>query len=196
METSLQELLDNMQRHRMSLPPRYIAIRIPGAQALLEQYFHHFLSLQSKTFVPLDAYREVADWLEDNKGRGVILSGACGLGKSLLARFVLPAILLRHAGKVTSVYDVQQMNQNLDELLTKHILSLDDIGTEEVSVNYGNRRLAFAEIMDAAEKYGKLVIVTTNLTFSQLEARYGARVCERIFATMRSICFEGESLRK
>ena len=196
METTFQELLDRMQQHKMLLPPKHIAIRIPGAQALLEHYFHHFLSLQSKTFVPLDVYCEVADWLEDNRGRGVILSGSCGLGKSLLARFILPAILLQHAGKVTAVYDVQQMNQHLDEVLTKHIISLDDIGTEEISVSYGNRRLAFAEIMDAAEKYGKLIIVTTNLTFTQLESRYGTRVCERIFATMRSIRFEGESLRK
>ncbi len=68
---------------------------------------------------------------------------------------------------------------------------LDDIGTEEVSNVYGNKRLAFAEIMDSAEKYGKLVIVSSNLTVAEIKKRYGDRVLDRVVATTKRVLFEG-----
>ena len=94
-----------------------------------------------------------------------------------------------------SVFDIQDMNRDIDLVLSKHIISLDDIGTEEVSIKYGERRMAFAEVMDAAEKHGKLVIVSTNLNESELKERYGDRVLDRIKATTSRILFTGKSLR-
>lgn len=121
--------------------------------------------------------------------------GNCGRGKSLLGRFVLPAILLKYSGKITSVYDIQEMNSRVDAVLKKHIISLDDIGTEEISVDYGNKRMAFAEIMDAVEKHGKLIIVSSNLDADSIKKRYGDRIMDRIRATTTRVLFNGESLR-
>jgi len=88
------------------------------------------------------------------------------------------------------------MNRDLDTLLQKHIIALDDIGTESVSVVYGNKRLAFAEVMDAAEKYGKLIIVTSNLRKEEIIARYGMRIFDRIISTTKRVEFKGLSLRR
>ncbi|WP_236264068.1 hypothetical protein [Dysgonomonas sp. Marseille-P4677] len=88
------------------------------------------------------------------------------------------------------------MNSRIDYVLSRHIISLDDIGTEEVCNQYGNKRLAFAEIMDAAEKYNKLLIVSTNLSVDDIRRRYGERVLDRIKATTHRVLFEGESLRR
>ncbi|MFV0331131.1 MAG: hypothetical protein ACK5M3_14185, partial [Dysgonomonas sp.] len=90
----------------------------------------------------------------------------------------------------------QEMNKYIDDVLKKHVISLDDIGTEDISVNYGNKRQAFAEVMDAAEKYGKLIIISTNLRGDEIAERYGQRVMERIVSTTRRIKFRGQSLRK
>ena len=128
--------------------------------------------------------------------RGLFLFGNCGRGKSILCRFALPAILLKYCRKVVTVLDIQDMNRDIDLALSKHILSLDDIGTEEISVKYGERRLAFAEIMDAAEKQGKLVIVSTNLGESELRERYGDRVLDRVRAITTRVLFTGKSLRQ
>jgi len=191
-----EDVCRQMRVHGMPLPAGRVRINIPDARCALEEGFHYFLSLQGQKFAWQPEYDEVAAWLDDNSGRGLFLYGDCGRGKSFLARYVLPAVILRHTQKVVSVYDVQDMNRNIDEVLSHHLISLDDIGTEEVSIQYGNRRLAFAEVMDAAEKQGKLVIISTNLRGDDITRRYGERVFERVIAMTKRIEFKGRSLRQ
>lgn len=124
-----------------------------------------------------------------------MLCGNCGRGKSILCRYVLPAILLKYHNRVVSVYDIQDMNKNIDEVLKKPIISLDDIGTEEISVHFGEKRMAFAEIIDSAEKHNKLVIVSTNYNGSKLRELYGDRIIDRIKSITFSVLFSGDSLR-
>lgn len=188
-------IFEQMKVHNMQLPTGYIKVGIASPRTVLENCLSYFLAFDNVEMCWLPEYDEVANWLADNEGRGLFLFGDCGRGKSILTRFVLPAIILKYMRKVVSVYDVQAMNRYLDEVLKKHIISLDDIGTEDLSVSYGNRRQAFAEVMDAAEKYRKLVIISTNLTGDQIIARYGQRVMERIISTTRRIEFKGKSLR-
>ncbi len=191
-----KEIYEDMRLHGMPMPVERVKISIPNARTVLTNCFKYFLSFESAEFIWQKEYEEVAYWLEDNKSRGLFLYGDCGRGKSMLSRYVLPAILLKYERKVVSVYDVQDMNKKIDEVLKKHIISLDDIGTEELTVSYGNKRLAFAEIMDAAEKYGKMIIISTNLSDQQIADRYGWRVMERIIATTKRVLFSGKSLRK
>ncbi|WP_236264240.1 hypothetical protein [Dysgonomonas sp. Marseille-P4677] len=192
---TFKSVFDEMKAHGMAIPTQKVNIQIPDARKILENCFKYFLSFQNVEFAWQPEYKEIAKWLENNNGRGLFLHGDCGRGKSLLARYIIPAILLKYTRKVVAVYDVQEMNRSIDEVLKKHIIALDDIGTEEVSVSYGNKRLAFSEIMDAAEKYGKLVIITTNLNKENI-AKYGERIYDRIVSTTKRIEFKGQSLRK
>lgn len=88
------------------------------------------------------------------------------------------------------------MNANLDDVKQKHIIYVDDIGTESLSVKYGEKRLAFAELADETEKKGKLLIITTNLSIDELREKYGERTIDRLKAITRTVLFSGESLRK
>ncbi len=189
-------ITDNMRSHRMLLPEQKIMIGVPDAEEVLRTGLGYFLSQEGRELKWLPEYVHIADWLSDNKGRGLFLFGNCGRGKSLLCRYVLPAILLGYCQRVVSVFDTNEMNNRIDYVLSRHIISLDDIGTEEVSNVYGNRRQAFAEIIDAAEKYNKLLIVSTNLTVGEIRKRYGDRVLDRIKSTTQRVLFEGESLRE
>lgn len=189
-------IYDEMKSHGMKLPSDKVSFNIPNSREVLYSAIRYFVSLEKKEAVWLPEYERVAGWLSGNDGRGLFLYGNCGRGKSILCRYALPAILLKYAGKVVSVFDIQDMNKDVDLVLSKHIISLDDIGTEEISIKYGERRMAFAEIMDTAEKHGKLVIVSTNLSVDDLRERYGDRVLDRIKATTTRVLFKGESLRK
>lgn len=185
-----------MRVHGMELPAKRFEIRIPDAKTILENCFKYFLSFQNTQLLWQPEYEDVAHWLEYNDKRGLFLYGDCGRGKSLLTRYVIPAILLKYSKKVVSVYDVQSMNRNINEVLKKHIIALNDIGTEDVSVNYGNKRIAFAEVIDAAEKQGKLIVISTNLRGDEIIERYGQRTMERIVSTTKRIEFKGKSLRQ
>ena len=137
----------------------------------------------------------MAKWLENNEGKGLLLYGDCGQGKSLLSRFILPAILLQYHNKVVTSFDVQEMNTRLDAVLMKKIVSLDDIGTEAMINDFGNKRMAFAEIVDQAEKKGKLLIISTNLNKDKLIEMYGERVFDRLCKLTKRILFTGKSMR-
>lgn len=193
--SSFEEIYNQMKQHSMKVPEDRVFIKIPDAETILSNAFMYFLGKEEKSLCWQPEYVEIANWLSDNKGRGLFMYGNCGRGKSLLGRYIIPAILMKYARKVVSTFDVQEMNANLDLALSKHILSLDDIGTEEMTNTYGNKRLAFAEIMDAAEKHGKLIIISTNLQPSEIQAKYGDRVLDRIIATTKRIPFNGKSLR-
>ena len=191
-----KEIAAQMRQHHMPLPDSKVQIKVPDAPTVLNNALSYFLGTENAEAQWLPEYEAVADWLTDNQGRGLFLFGSCGRGKSLLCRYVLPAILLSCHNKIASVFDAQEMNRNLDFALSRHILSLDDIGTEEISNVYGNKRMAFAELMDAAEKYDKLLIVSTNLSVAEIQKRYGDRVLERIKSTTKRVLFRGDSLRK
>lgn len=193
---AFNNIVDEMRRHQMKLPTQPETFCLPEARQVLADALNCFLAMEGHPLVWLPEYDEVADWLTNNGGRGLFLYGNCGRGKSLLTRYALPAIYLKHFRKVVSVYDIREMNRNLDLLLTRHYIALDDVGTEEVINHYGNRRLAFAEVMDVAEKQNKLVIVSSNLQERDLAERYGDRTVDRIRSTMRRILFAGQSLRK
>lgn len=191
---SFDEVFSEMRKMGMKAPVSSVRIKVPNSRTMIYAGLKSVLAKEEVVWLP--EYEKVADWLTDNKGRGLFMFGNCGRGKSLLGRYVLPAIILSCCQKVVNVFDMQDLNANLDLALKKHLVSLDDVGTEEMAVKYGERRMAFPEIMDAAEKCGKLVIVSTNLGESELRERYGDRILDRIKALTFRVCFNGESLRK
>lgn len=184
-----------MKAHGMAVPANKVLIRVPDSREILRNAMKYFLSLGQKEMQWLPAYDKVGEWLADNEGRGLFLYGGVGLGKTVLARVVIPAILLKYSRKVVTIYGAQEMNDKLDEVLTKKIVCIDDVGTEDVKVDFGNKRLSLFEVLDSAEKQGKLVIMTSNFTPNELTAKYGERVIDRIKAVTKRIVFDGKSFR-
>lgn len=193
--SGFNNILDDMRTHGMRLPQQKIQIAVPHAATILRKALEYFVAMEGRTLVWLPEYDEVARWLSGNRGRGLFMYGSCGRGKTLLCRYVLPAIILKHCRKVVSVFDMNEVNKNIDGVLTKHIISLDDVGTEALSIQYGQRRMAFAEILDAAEKDNKLLIASSNLNVSEIVNHYDDRVLDRLKSTTVRILFQGDSLR-
>jgi len=141
-------------------------------------------------------YDEVVRWLSDNDYRGLLCLGNCGLGKTLICGKILPILINHYCKKLISCYDALQMNANIDAVKSKHIVYVDDIGTESLSVKYGEKRLAFAELVDEAEKRGKLLIITTNLSTDEIREKYGERTLDRLKGITKTVLFTGQSFRK
>lgn len=141
-------------------------------------------------------YRPIVEWMTDNKGKGLLITGSCGLGKTLIAKHILPLLIRDSCRRVINIFTAQELNTKIDEILKLHTIYIDDIGTESVSKIYGNVRCTFSELCDAAEQRGKLLIMTTNLTASELEEKYGERTLDRLRAITKFVAFSGKSLRK
>jgi DNA replication protein DnaC len=150
-------------------------------------------------FVPnfkwIDEYSQVVDWLSDNQGKGLCMYGSCGRGKTVLAKYVLPAMLLKECSKVLKYSDIQDLRDNFNDIISKKLICIDDIGTEELIINFGNKLDPFCEIIDIVEKKEKLIVFTSNLTAEKKVERYGVRVLDRIKSTTKRVLFKGESFR-
>ena len=122
--------------------------------------------------------------------------GNCGTGKTLICGKILPILINHYLRRVVYIADAKRLNKDIDIVLTQHQIYIDDIGIEDMSVNYGEKRLTFAEIVDEAEKKGKLLIITTNLDTKEIEEKYGTRTIDRLRAITKSITLSGKSFRK
>lgn len=178
-----------------------IQVAVPDARKRLEDGLRYFLGDGCQW---LPAYDEIAAWLQDNKGRGLVCVGTPGLGKTVICRQILP-VLLQTGGRTVPCVSGYEMCQRLDELLRERVVVIDDLGKEpvEATVNYVRRR-PFYELCNHAERSGSLLIVTTNLSpkpvqdpsFSDSIAhRYGPEVLDRLMAITRGVIFRGESFR-
>lgn len=172
--------------------PNLVNIAIPDAKDVLWRGLNYFTEKAEW----LSEYDEVVSWLSGNNGRGLLCYGNCGRGKSLICWKIIPLILNHYCRKIVSCYDAQQMNADINAVKAKHIIYIDDVGTENMSVKYGEKRLAFCEIVDEAEKKGKLLIITTNLSLDEISQKYGERTMDRLVAITSRVKFKGESLRK
>lgn len=187
-----------MKEQGQPTPARRQFIAVKNAPELLRAFFTDFYAetgREASSMQWLPEYDQVSSWLSDNKGKGLFMFGDYGRGKSILARWVLPAILLHSCRKVVKVLDASELNTAKDEALRCKFMTLDDIGTEEIRYNFGNKTVVFSDIMDYTEKAGALVIITTNLTGEQIAEKYGPRTMERILSCCESVKFKGETLR-
>jgi predicted ATPase len=78
-------------------------------------------------------------------------------------------------------------------------ICLDDIGTEDVKVNYGNRKNVIGDLIEkryAAGNCGVMLHATTNLTADHLKEFYGGRVISRMREIFNLIELPGEDRRK
>lgn len=190
---NFKKTIDILKDTGFSPIPNLVQLSIPDARDSLWKGIRYFTN-DSAQWRP--EYDMIANWLKNNNGRGLLCFGNCGCGKTLICGKIIPVLLHFYHNKIVSIYDAQQMNANADAVKQKHIVYIDDIGTENLSVKYGEKRLVFPELVDEAEKKGKLLIITTNLSLSELKEKYGERTIDRLRAITISVLFKGESLRK
>lgn len=160
-------------------------------------------------FIMLPEYEPIIRWMVDTQGKGLFLSGSCGRGKSVIITGVIPVLLAMKGYSTVRAYHAEQMREKQNEIkspagdlptvldVLKFVCYpiIDDVGTEPMINDYGEKFEGFSQVMNAAEMKLKPVFASTNLSSAQLTDRYGLRTVDRIGRLCLPVKFEGESLR-
>ena len=188
------DIINNLKDFGFQVPQR-VFFKVPNARKRLAGGLQYWLKQEGIQPQWLPEYEQVAEWLADNKGKGLLLAGSCGRGKTLIATRILP-IFFYELGRCYDIYNSYDLNIKQKEVFFSHLLCIDDLGIENESVQYGERKNVFVELMDLVEKKGKLIVVTTNLSQNDIEEKYGTRTVDRFFSCCQIVNFTGQSLRK
>ena len=140
----------------------------------------------------LSSYDEIIDWLVDTKGRGLMLMGECGLGKSTILNYVIPAIFRTKTNKVLRSVPAKELAA-VDKNVAPFIL-IDDLGTESIKNDYGTKIDAVADAISYAEDSSKTLLITTNLSPKSLKERYDERTLDRL-RKCKVVIIKGNSFR-
>lgn len=121
----------------------------------------------------------------------------CGRGKSLLVRYAIPMLLRKFANRIVTVVDCGSQSVNIDDVIKRKFITLDDMGVEVDRVEFGTRRNLVVELINKAQdKPDTLLFISSNLTGEAIKDRYGDRIYDRIKYLCHRVAFNGNSLRK
>ena len=182
-------------------------VSIPDAKKRLQDGLHYFLKGKEQWLPGTDGYDGIADWLTDNKGRGLLVCGAPGLGKSLICLKILP-VILGNGGRPIPIVNAKELHDRMEELKRERIVIVDDLG-KEPRRHYGDIDNSFFELCNNAERTGQLLVITTNLSTTPMSpkhpnahlypdsilGRYGKEVISRLKATTAVVEFLGSDMR-
>ena len=166
-----------------------------GTHKELKEMFIKAFKYYDKTIVEykhLAAYDEIIDWMNDTKGKGLILMGECGLGKSTILKYVIPAIFNTKINKVLKCVPAKELGQF--ESNNNPFILIDDLGTENIKVDFGTKIDAVADAIAYAEENSKTLLISTNLTPKALNVKYDDRTLDRL-RRCKVVKFEGDSFR-
>lgn len=195
---ALTALIEQQRRHGFRGQDDFVRWRHQDADQLLMRGLVYVLGERAQW---LPEYDEVAEWLGDNQGKGLFLIGDCGRGKTIITQQIMPMLFqhyLRRTDGSRMAYNcttAKRLADEFDEFAQYKIICVDDIGTESKVKKYGNIRDYVEDLVDLAEKQHKLLVLSTNLTFEQLQQRYDIRTIDRLRGLTHRVFFEGKSLR-
>ena len=158
----------------------------------------------------LPEYNQIIEWMTNTRGRGLLLCGDCGRGKSSILSGVIPVLLYQKTHLTIRAIHSQSFEtpckatwattldkpKNIDYLCNCPYPIIDEIGVESQITNYGEKYEGFNRVLNIAEQKLNPVFVSTNLTPEQLLERYDVRTMERLIRLCTMITFKGESKRQ
>jgi len=150
---------------------------------------------------------EYADGFKAEEGKGLLLCGKSGLGKTFLMNCVAQRVLERGFSVVViSAYKLIETMRNyqfseagaeqVQDILTCDLLCIDDLGSEPML--RGITVSSLYHIINERRNANRAIVVTTNCTPEQLDATYDQRIGARLYDTSRMQIFEfiGEDVRR
>jgi len=190
----MRTIEDTFKIENFLKPKMYNRYKLGTKEELKEMFikaFNHYDQTVG-TYKHLPEYDAIIDWMVDTKGRGLMLMGECGLGKSTILNYVIPAIFRTKTKKSL----VSTPAKELKEVVKSNasFIIIDDLGTESIKNDYGTKIDAVADAISYAEDSSKTLLITTNLASKALKERYDERTLDRL-RKCKVVVIKGKSFR-
>lgn len=136
--------------------------------------------------------------------KSIIFMGGVGLGKTHLSLAIVGELakngvnaVYASAGNLFNEIEKEYFSysgetQKYDEVLNTDLLLIDDLGTE-FSTSFSQS--VFYNIINTRLLHNLPTIISTNLTFGELEAKYTPRISSRFIGNYEMIKFFGNDIR-
>ena len=192
---NMRTIEDTFKQADFLKPKVYNRYKLGSKEELKEMFIKAF-EYYDRTiykYEHLPSYDEIIDWMVDTRGKGLMLMGECGLGKSTILNYVIPAIFRTKTNKVLrsiSAKELAAVERNVAPFII-----IDDLGTESIKNDYGTKIDAVADAISYAEDSSKTLLITTNLTPKALKERYDERTLDRL-RKCKVVIIKGKSFRK
>ena len=190
----MRKIEDTFMIENFLQPKMYNRFKLGTTDELREMFIKAFRYYDRTidVYEHLDSYDEIIDWLSDTKGRGLMLMGDCGLGKSTILNYVIPAIFRTKTNKLLTSTPAKELGEI--ERSSASFIIIDDLGTESIKNDYGTKIDAVADAISYAEDNSKTLLTTTNLDAGELKERYDERTLDRL-RKCKVVVIKGKSFR-
>lgn len=193
-EQIVQEFFDAKKfcdENNLQLSKKFVRFVFPDAELQFKTAF----DLLVKGYTHHSEYDKIIEYLKDNKGKSLLITGSCGTGKSAIACSIIP-LMFATIRKIVRPMTAQQFAK-LKQFPNNEYLIIDDLGLEGEVKNYGTEIDNLSDLMDKLERVGGCtVVMTSNLTGEQMKEKYGERFMDRLINNFVIVRIEGKSNRK
>ena len=210
----LQQAINNAIRdlqdvHKMGIVRQSAAFSWGNFDQCKELFNQIFITVDKTVgdFKYLPEYDEIVHWMINTEGKGLLLRGAKGRGKSTIMMCVLP-VLFKLKGLVFKPIQANDIGiaeynslsrtvnfPNLEYMKKNRFPAIDELGVEPQVNDFGEKFEGFNQIIDKAEQQIKPLFITTNLEPEQILKRYDSRTLDRLGRLCKTVIFKGDSLR-
>lgn len=196
-EKDLKELWDAKNVYRLM---KWTSEKVYGRPLIVNQYNRTLISAIC-FFVSGDERFETELKLDFRKG--LLIRGISGLGKTHLLKCVAENDLnpIKIISMIEVADEIKQEGEYQINMGRNRIIYLDDVGTEEATVNHYGTKINFFKnfietvyLRNIEKGFGKLIISTNN-SYSEIEEKYGFRVRSRMRDMFNVIEVKGEDMR-
>ncbi len=138
----------------------------------------------------------------DQPHKNLLLAGTSGLGKTFLSSAIAHCVLEQgytviymSANEFFARAQANKFGDNAEEMesyYTADLLILDDLGTEFRTQLTSS---VLGEVIDRRLRSGKKMVLSTNLTATEMENNYSPRIISRLMGSFEMLKFYGNDIR-
>lgn len=192
-----EELKESWTAKNMYRLMQWTSENIYGKKLILNKHNKHFITTLC-FFLSHDS--RLLTELGYSMNKGLLIRGAAGLGKTYI-----PQCVEKNEYNPLSIISMLEISSEIqangiyEPPITDGVIYLDDVGSEEPVVNHFGTKINFfknfIETLYLKNRTFSKLIISTNINFAEIEARYGFRVRSRIKDMFNIIDVKGSDMR-